>query len=83
MSPKIESKIHALVPNSIELIIEQANVWEAKGYPDNFVERGIEPAIRAAETELRTTFTPEFSAVIAAEIGQAVESQWNAQPGKK
>jgi hypothetical protein len=79
LSPKIEAEIRASVHDSIELIVEQANIWAAKGYPENFVERAIELALGAAEAELRTTFTPEFSATIATEIRQVVEAQRKAQ----
>jgi hypothetical protein len=83
LSPEVEAEIQALMRSSIDLIIEQAKAWAAKGYPEHFVERGIELALGAAEAELRTTFTPEFSALIAAEIGQAVESEWRAQPHRR
>jgi hypothetical protein len=80
LSPEVEAEIHALVRSSIGMINEQANAWAAKGYPETLVERGIELALEAAEAELRTTFTPEFSAIIAAEIGQAVLSRRKVQP---
>lgn len=79
LTPNIEAEIRAIVHESIELIVEQAKVWEAKGYPENFVEGAIELALGAAETELCTTFTPEFSATIATEIRQVVEARRKAQ----
>jgi hypothetical protein len=83
LSPEVEAEVHALMRISIDLIIEQANAWAGKGYPPNLIERAIELALGAAEAELRTTFTPEFSALIAAEIGQAVESQRKAQQDRR
>ena len=74
LTQTIEADIHAIMRESIELIVEQANCWAAKGHSEVFIERAIELALEAAETELRTTFTPEFSATIATEIRQVVEA---------
>lgn len=79
LTPNVEADIRAIMHESIELIVEQANVWAAKGYPENFVERAIDLALGAAEAELCTTFTPEFSATIAAEIRAVVEARRKAQ----
>ena len=73
ISPQIESEIRDSVQSAIVLITEQVNLWGARGYTENFVERGIELVLGAAEAELRNTFTPEFSATIAAEIRRAVD----------
>jgi hypothetical protein len=75
ITSNIEADVRAVVQESINLIVEQANAWVAKGYPETFVERAIELSLGAAEAELGTTFTPEFSATIATEIREAVESQ--------
>jgi hypothetical protein len=79
LTPNIEAEMRAITRESIELIIEQANAWVAKGYSENFIERGIELALGAAQAELGSTFTPEFSATIAAEIRQVVEAQRKAR----
>jgi hypothetical protein len=84
LTQHIEAEIHAInaiMRESIELIIKQANWWAIKGHSEIFIERAIELALEAAETELRTTFTPEFSASIAAEIRQVVEAETKVQPG--
>jgi hypothetical protein len=80
LTPNIEAEIRAIVHESIDLIVEKANAWAAKSYPENFIKGGIELALRAAEAELCTTFTPEFSATIVAEIREIVEAQREAQP---
>jgi hypothetical protein len=75
ITSNIDADVRAIVHESINLIVVQANTWVARGYPETFVERAIELSIGAAEAELRTTFTPEFSATIAVEIREAVLSQ--------
>ena len=75
ITSNIEADVRAIIRESIDLIVVQANTWVAKGYPETFVERAIELSIGAAEAELCTTFTPEFSATIAGEIREAVLSQ--------
>lgn len=80
LTPNIEADIRAIVHESIALIVEQANMWAVKGHSETFIERALELALEAAETELCTTFTPEFSATIAAEIRQVVEAKTKARP---
>ena len=83
ISSQVESEIRDSVQSAIAVITQQANLWEARGYTKNFVERGIELALGAAEAELRNTFTPEFSATIAAEIGRAIEVKRSAKLDRK
>lgn len=48
ISPQIESEIRDSVQSAIVLITEQVNLWGARGYTENFVERGIELVLGAA-----------------------------------